>query len=104
MGSESGLLDVTRRMLLPLALSTGVKVRSLRNAWRSTPALAKSSGEARLGTNSAAVRSLTSSNSISATRGWFSVDFRVNSPSPRACAIPEDSAEAAAIANTSLRT
>jgi hypothetical protein len=103
-GADRGWVEVTRITLRPLALITGVKRRLSRNAWRSTPALLNSSAGARLGSTSAALRPRTSSSSISASRGWFTADLSVNSPSSKALAIPEDSAEAAAIANTSLRT
>ena len=103
-GSDSGWLEVTRNTLLPSALMIGVKRKSSRNAGRGTPALLNSCSGARLGTTCAAVRSLTSSSSISASSGWFCADLSVSSPSSSACAIPDDSAEAAAIANTNLRT
>ncbi|MNT40557.1 hypothetical protein D3C72_1768790 [compost metagenome] len=98
------MLEVTRMTLRPLGLRTGVNLRSARKYWRSTPALENSSADARPGLTSVDARSRTSSNSISATRGWFKEERRVTSPSPSAWAIPEVSADAAAIASTSLRT
>ncbi|MNR37159.1 hypothetical protein D3C85_1551530 [compost metagenome] len=86
-----------------MGLITGVKVRSSRYVGSATPALLNSSGGARLGATSAAVRSRTSSSSISASRGWFCADLRVSSPRPKAFAMPDDSADAAAMARTSLR-